>query len=478
LNARVDVGPLKGAPIADEPLSMVSGQSHAVAEAAHGAPGSDIGADPGAASGRAPHFLEATRVIFSARNPEALPAAIVEAAAQVMQAEAVSLLLPRGDGALYVAHASGIPPEVQRTIRITPGQGIAGRVAESMQPLLLNGEVAGGHGRARSSILYPLVAHGRLQGLFTFNRTTEAPPFTEGDVEVAGMLASQVLLALENARLMRQSTAAEKLAAVGQLAAGIAHEINTPIQFIGDSLFFMRGALDDMARLLAAYQAVAAAAAGGQVVPEGLIEQATALAEEVEIDYLGAEVPRALERSLEGVRRVGEIVQAVKTFGRADQREKQAADVNALIQTTVVVARPEYRQVAEVKLELGELPPLQCHPGDLSQVFLNLVVNASHAIGDVVRGTGERGSIHITTSFADGQVSIAIADTGGGIPPGIRDRVFDPFFTTKDVGKGTGLGLAIARTLVVDKHGGTLSFESEVGRGTTFWVRLPIEAEP
>ena len=417
-------------------------------------------------------FLSATRTIFDTTNTEKLPELIVQASSEVMLADDVSLLLPRGDGALFIAHSSGLSPEVAKRTTVQVGLGLAGSVAASLQPRLLNGVVDGGHGRAKSSIIYPLASGSRLVGLLTFNRAGERHPFDQEDLALAGFLASQILLALENVRLVRQSTMSEKLAAVGQLAAGIAHEINTPIQFIGDSVHFLRGAIEELGALIGKYQAVCDAVESDKAAAE-LAHEAREVENEIELEYLAAEIPKALERSQEGVKRVAEIVQAVKTFGRAETREKTAADVNHLVQTVVVVARPEYRHVADLELDLGEIPLLHCHPGDLTQVFLNLIVNASHAIGGRLK-EGQRGSIKVRTRFGDDQVIVAVIDDGGGIPKEAQGKIFDPFFTTKEVGKGTGLGLSIARTLVVEKHGGSISFDTIEGNGTTFWVRLPV----
>jgi signal transduction histidine kinase len=425
---------------------------------------------------RSIQFFEATHAIFATRNVEQLPQVIVEAAAKVMDAEAVSLLLPSGDGTLYVAHASGLPPGVRESTRVTIGTGIAGQVAASHKPVVLNGPIPGGHGRSKSSIVFPLVAGERLAGVLTFNRSAVERSFAEDDLGAVSVLASLVLLALENSRLMRQAALSEKLAAVGQLVAGIAHEINTPVQFIGDSLHFLREAVADLGRVVDAYRAVNALAEAGDngALLPGAFAQAQSVCEEVEINYLQAETPKAVERSLEGVRRVSEIVQAVKAFGRVEQREKTEANINQLIETTAVVARAEYRHVADLKLELGEVGTILCHPGDLNQVLLNLVVNAAHAVADVVKTSGGRGLITVRTTRHAGDIIITISDTGTGIPTALRDKIFEPFFTTKEVGKGTGLGLAIARTIVEDKHAGRLSFESEIGHGTTFHIRLPI----
>jgi signal transduction histidine kinase len=164
----------------------------------------------------------------------------------------------------------------------------------------------------------------------------------------------------------------------------------------------------------------------------------------------------------------------MKEFAHPDQNEKAPADLNQALQTTLNIARNEYKYVAEITTEFGELPLVRCHVGDLNQVFLNLIVNAAHAIGDRVGQRGSKGTIRIRTLREGDSVRIDIADTGSGIPASIRHRIFDPFFTTKEVGKGTGQGLAIARSIVVTKHHGSLTFDSEVGQGTTFTILLPM----
>jgi signal transduction histidine kinase len=186
-------------------------------------------------------------------------------------------------------------------------------------------------------------------------------------------------------------------------------------------------------------------------------------------------MPPALERMADGLARIAEIVRSMKEFSHADKREMSQVDLNRAIKSTLVIARTEYRYVADVETVFAPLPPVTCHGGQINQVVLNLVVNAAHAIGDVLKKTGQRGKITVTTRIDGDHVVIAIEDTGGGIPEAVRARIFDPFFTTKEVGRGTGQGLAIARSAVVKDHGGTLDFESDTGKGTTFYVRLPIE---
>jgi signal transduction histidine kinase len=196
--------------------------------------------------------------------------------------------------------------------------------------------------------------------------------------------------------------------------------------------------------------------------------------ETADLEYLRENVPLAFDRTLEGIDRVAHIVRAMKEFAHPDQREKTPADINKAILNTLTVARNEYKYVADVDTDLGDLPAVTGYPNDLNQVFLNLVVNAAHAIGDIVRDIQTKGRISIATRAVDDGVEITIADTGGGIPEQISARIFDPFFTTKPVGKGTGQGLAIARSIVVDKHQGSLTFESRLGEGTTFHIRLPV----
>jgi len=253
---------------------------------------------------------------------------------------------------------------------------------------------------------------------------------------------------------------AQKLESVGRLAAGVAHEINTPVQFVSDSLQFVRDGMTDLF---------------GVVVANITADAAS----ETDLPYLTEHLPKALDRALDGLDRVATIVRSMKAFAHPDSKEMAAADLNHAIESTLTMARNEYKYVADLETELGELPPVRCHVGELNQAVLNIVVNAAHAIGDVVAGTSTRGRIRVSTYREGDVVVIAIADTGGGIPDHIHNYIFDPFFTTKEVGRGTGQGLAIARSVIVDKHHGRLEFETSVGRGTTFFIRLAIDgAQP
>jgi two-component system, NtrC family, sensor kinase len=268
---------------------------------------------------------------------------------------------------------------------------------------------------------------------------------------------------------------AQKLESVGQLAAGIAHEINTPIQYVADNIRFITDSFDGLNGLLTQCRELADAVQKNNVPSEMLAAVESSCAK-VDLKFLSEEIPKALQESLEGVTRVATIVRAMKEFSHPGRKEKMAIDLNHAIETTVIVARNEWKYIAELTTDLApNLPLVPCLVHELNQAILNLIVNAAHAVGDVVqKSEGSKGNINISTRQDDSSVEIRISDTGTGIPENIRHRIFDPFFTTKDVGKGTGQGLAIARSTIVDKHGGQISFESTVGKGTTFIIRLPI----
>jgi len=260
----------------------------------------------------------------------------------------------------------------------------------------------------------------------------------------------------------------QKLEAVGRLAAGIAHEINTPVQFVGDNLRFLENAFADLRTLQLDYQRTVAASADR--LGPATVEELRAAEAAADLGFLEEEVPGAIDQALAGVDRIATIVRAMKSFAHPPQRQRAAADLNQALRDTVMVARNQLEDVAEVELDLGDLPPVVCQLGDLNQVFLNLLMNAVDAVAE----TGRIGHITVRTRHLDDEVEVRIEDTGGGIPEAVRERVFDPFFTTKEVGRGTGQGLALAHAIVRDKHGGTLDFETEVGRGTAFTIRLPV----
>jgi two-component system NtrC family sensor kinase len=268
---------------------------------------------------------------------------------------------------------------------------------------------------------------------------------------------------------------AHKLESIGQLAAGIAHEINTPTQYIGDNTRFLKDAFAGLVALLPKYAELLKAAKAGKIEP-ALIDEVESAESTADVEFMVTEIPQAIQQSLEGLERVTKIVRAMKDFSHPGVREKTMIDINHSIESTITVARNEWKYVAEMELQLDQsLPLVPCMPGEINQVVLNLVVNAAHAIEDVVANKpNTKGTITVSTARVGNAVEIRIKDTGAGIPEKLRKKIFEPFFTTKQVGKGTGQGLAIARG-VIAKHGGDIDFESVVGIGTTFIVRLPIQ---
>lgn len=280
----------------------------------------------------------------------------------------------------------------------------------------------------------------------------------------------------ERLELEHELAQAQKLESIGRLASGIAHEINTPIQFVGDNLRFLADSFSDLGRVVAQYQRLLAAVQAG-TGQRDVLEKSERTNAEVDLAYLLDEIPKALAQSTEGIDRVAIIVRAMKEFAHPGGEEKILVDLNKAIESTVTVARNEWKYVADLHTALDPtLPPVPCLIGAFNQVMLNMIVNAAHAIADVVTGTGGKGTITIRTGRTGDFAEIRISDTGSGIPASNRHRIFDPFFTTKEVGKGTGQGLAIARAVVVGKHGGSIEVESEVGTGTTFLIRLPLAA--
>ncbi len=320
------------------------------------------------------------------------------------------------------------------------------------------------------------VFHNRKKNGETYWESAVIRPLEDHDGTVAHFVALKEditgKLALEGQ--LRQS---QKLEAIGQLAAGIAHEINTPIQYVGDNTSFFKESWNQLSALLAAAQKLRSEVTP-DVVSESTIENFDNCTRNADVEYLSQDIPRAIDQTLEGVERVSRIVRAMKEFSHPGSQEKKAVDLNKAIETTITISRNEWKYVATMETRLDpELPLVPCLAGEMNQVLLNLVVNSAQAIAEAGQRDGNSiGTISIATRRDGDWVELSVADSGIGIPDHVKERVFDPFFTTKEVGKGTGQGLMLAHTVIVKKHGGKIWFDSEIGKGTTFYLRLPLSA--
>ena len=305
-----------------------------------------------------------------------------------------------------------------------------------------------------------------------------AIPILENDKSVnKGMILYHDLTDLmETQRSMSESS---KLAAVGQLAAGITHEINTPSQFLGDNIRFLEESFKELEPLFPIIQEIQGADISDQ---PALYEKCRRLKEEVakvDLDFLQSDIPEAIEQSLEGVRRVREIVMAMKDFSHPGEQDKAPSNINEQVRNTLTVCRNEWKYVAEITLDLDDnLPLVECLQNEINQVILILIVNGAHSIEEKISdGNSKMGQIHITTKNLDQKyVQLTVRDTGNGIPYPIQDKIFEAFFTTKKQGKGTGQGLSMAQHIVMEKHCGKLGFSSEPGVGTEFSITLPVSS--
>jgi PAS domain S-box-containing protein len=298
----------------------------------------------------------------------------------------------------------------------------------------------------------------------------------DGDGDGNTILTAVLRDVTERKGFERNRALAQKLESIGRLAAGVAHEINTPIQYTADNLDFIQRSCDSMEQVLQVYRRLVAACEAGEP-SGGLISELREITEKGKVDYLWEQTPNAIREAAEGTRRIAEIVRAMHEFAHPGAGDMAPTDVNRLIESTVMVSRNRWKDAAELRVALDPaLPPVACVAGELSQVFLNLIVNATDAVIDTVNGNrGEKGTIRITSKRDGDFVEVRVSDSGIGIPAAIQPKIFDPFFTTKDIGRGSGQGLAIAHAIVVQKHHGHIDFETAAGAGTTFIVRLPIK---
>ncbi len=391
-------------------------------------------------------LYRASQAILATEDPHRLPGVIVEVAMKVMAADDVSLMLAGVDDTLYIAEARGLALELRSEV-LALGARVAGRVATSREPALIQNGLATdprfsdvpSFRRVRSSIVYPLAVRERLVGILNINRVGDPRPFRQQDLHRASVLASQVLLALENRRLLESVAGSERLAAIGQLAAGVAHEINNPAACVIAGSAFLRDQLAKIAR--------------GELGGKALIE----------------ETLQALEDVAEGATRIGDLARDVRSLARNDEETSAVVDLNEALRSALRVAGAEIRPHATVVTRLGKDVEVLGSAGRLSQVFVNLLVNAAHAVA------GQPGTGHeiIVTSHRQGNRVVAeVSDTGPGVRPEHLPRVFEAFFTTKGPTTGMGLGLSISRD-IVRRLGGELRVTSPPGRGATFSIDLP-----
>jgi signal transduction histidine kinase len=280
----------------------------------------------------------------------------------------------------------------------------------------------------------------------------------------------------EKLALMAQMQQRQKMETIGELAAGIAHEINTPMQYIGDNTRFIKDSLGELVGLIQVVKESAETVKQGGSCATTLASLDKSM-EEADLDFLVEQIPLAVDQSLTGIERVTKIVRAMKEYAHPDATTPTACDLHQILDSMITVTRNEWKYVADLTTDFAaDLPEVSCLAGEIGQVVVNLLVNGAQAIAEKRTQTHseEKGSLMVKTAHLGNQVEIRISDTGTGIPEKIRSRVFDPFFTTKELGKGTGQGLALAYAIIVDRHQGELSFASEVGQGTTFIIKLPL----
>ena len=313
-------------------------------------------------------------------------------------------------------------------------------------------------------------AAGNIHWLQTVKR-----PFVSSDGESRYVLGIATDLT-DRKGLETQLRHSQKMESIGQLAAGVAHEINTPTQYVSDNTQFIRDGFAEVNDILTKCRELIEKLDSDNIDLES-VKKVQQQFEESDIEFLSCEIPKAIEQALEGVSRISKIVQSMRNFVHPGTVEMKAADINKAIESTVAVAHNEWKYIADLETVFDEsLPPVPCLLDEFNQVILNMIINATHSIADVLgEGTRSKGKITISTTRTDNKwAEIRIADTGTGIPCESQSRIFDPFFTTKEVGKGTGQGLAISHNVIVKRHRGQLTFETESGRGTTFIIRLPL----
>lgn len=401
-------------------------------------------------------LLRASQEIFASHDPEKLPVAIADIAARVMEADDVALALPGRDGRMRTLHAQSVTDEIRGFARDEVGDSVAMAVAELGEPVLLpedarSGKVPACLVRVRSSIVFPMSSGDRRVGVLTLSRVGDPRPYRRADLERTSVLASQVLLAVENAALVRRTIDAERLATIGQLAAGVAHEISNPLTYV---LTSGADARDQLEALRA--NAVAEGPDAVRARVAGLLQ-----------------ITDALDDICDGGRRIEEIARDLRTLARGNAPSAEIVDLGAVVRSAARIAGPHLRETARLNTDLGDDTTLSGHSGRLTQVFVNLMVNAAQA------GFGREPpvAIAVRVRLVDGRVIATVTDDGPGIAPEHLDLVFQPYFSTKRTAAGTGLGLSLTQSIVAE-HGGTIAVASELGKGATFTLCFPAAALP
>lgn len=412
----------------------------------------------------------------------------------------IALIVDGTDDELALAAGTDLPQGLIGTT-LARGTGVFGHVVATGQPVLVNGNAAETglpirlgeerHRATHSAMCWPLQVSGRTIGAVAVNRAANKPRYTPHDLDQGLALTSLLALVMANHRMhverdsrilelstlnatmqrinamledaQNQVIQSEKLASIGQMAAGVAHEINNPLAFTLSNCGSLETYLDQLFQLLGAYIAADRILGDG---PIPALSEARALRKTIDFEFLRTDLQSLVAESRDGLLRVKRIVQDLRDFSRGGVEEVwQKIDLHAALNTTLNMVRNELKYKATIVLNFGDLPEVECMPSRLNQVFLNLLVNAGHSIDS-------DGVITVSTGTSESGVWITIADTGCGIPAVNINRIFDPFFTTKPVGQGTGLGLSVSHS-IIRNHGGRIDVESEVGRGTRFTIHLP-----
>ena len=331
----------------------------------------------------------------------------------------------------------------------------------------------------RKTYFQKLKKEGLIETEVLHHRKDGGHVIVQVSTRLVSMLGAEIVLGIdrditEYKNMQTQLLHAQKLEAIGSLAAGIAHEINTPIQYVGDNAQFLKDSFNDVLPVFQWF----INNRNEDPLSMKRSQEIVDLIKKIDIEYLVEEIPMAIDQSLEGIDQVSKIVRAMKEFSHPGVKEKILIDINQAIQTTTTVTKNVWKHVANLQLNLDpELPMVKCLPDELNQVFLNMITNAVDAIDDKMEkeSVHELGHISISTHAKQSSVQIKIQDNGGGISNEDMDHIFDPFYTTKEIGKGTGQGLAISHSIIVDKHHGSINVSSEPGHGTCFTITLPLD---